>query len=142
MELKRWTPFLGMDKEWRLFDFPRVFGEGHEFAFRPSIDMAKTDDELVVSAELPGIDPKDIEVSLDGDVLTIKGEKTAEKEVSEDDRYLHERMYGRFQRRIPLPDGVSADKMTAGYDKGVLMVRVTLPEEVTLEPRQIPVEVK
>ncbi|MEX0698907.1 MAG: Hsp20/alpha crystallin family protein [Acidimicrobiia bacterium] len=143
MELKVWTPFFDVDKEWRLFDFPRFIGEGHEFAFRPSIDIARHDGELIVIVELPGIDPeKDVEISIDDDVLSIKGEKSAETEFSEDNRYIHERGYGRFQRRIPLPVGVDPDKVAAVYDKGVLTVRVSLPEEKTTEAHHIPIEVK
>jgi HSP20 family protein len=140
MELKVWAPFFDLDKEWRLFDSPRV-ARMSGFAFRPSIDVVKENGELTVTVELPGIDPKDLEVFLDGDILTIKGEKAEEKETSEDDRYLHERTYGTFQRRIPLPDGINADNVNADYDKGVLTVTVGLPEEVTQEPRHIPVEV-
>jgi HSP20 family protein len=143
MELKLWSPLLDPDREWR-FDFPR-FGLGHEiagFAFRPSIDLVREDGELVVTAEMPGMDPKDIEVTIEGDVLTIKGEKTEKKEISEDDRYVHERSYGKFLRRISLPKGTSPDKMSAAYDKGVLTVHVALPEESEPQTRQIPVEVK
>lgn len=142
MELKVWAPFFDLEKEWRLFDFPRLSREVMGFPFRPQIDLVREEGELVVTAELPGIDPDDVEVTLDGDVLVIKGEKTEDKELSEDDRYLRERSYGEFSRRIPLPDGVSAEKMTASYDKGILTVRITLPEETEAEPRQIPVTVK
>ena len=142
MELKLWKPFFDIDREWRAFDFPRLTAEMTGFAFRPSIDVEKTEDELVVTAELPGIDPDNVEVTLDDDVLTIKGEKSEERETSEDDRYLRERTYGSFQRRIALPTGTSADKMTANYEKGVLTVRVMLPEEAKPEARHIPVQVK
>ena len=143
MELKLWSPLFDLDREWH-FDFPR-FAFGRDFGvfeFRPSIDVVKEDGELVVTAEVPGIDPNDIDVTIDGDVLTIKGEKSEEKEISEEKRYVHERSYGKFLRRIPLPDGTSADKMSAAYDKGVLTVHVTLPEEVKPQARHIPVEVK
>lgn len=143
MELKLWSPFLDLDRGWR-FDFPR-FGLGREiaeFGFRPSIDLVKEDGELAVTAELPGMDPKDIEVTIEGDVLTIRGEKSEEREISEDDRYVHERSFGKFLRRIPLPDGTSPNKMSATYDKGVLTVQVTLPTEAKPQARQIPVEVR
>jgi HSP20 family protein len=105
------------------------------------MDVDRNDGELIVSTELPGMDPeKDIEIVLDDDYLTIKGEKSEEKEVSEDERYMRERRFGKFLRRIPVPEGVSADKITADYAKGVLTVKVTLPEEtVPSEPRKIPV---
>lgn len=142
MELKVWTPFFDLDKEWRLFNFPRLIGE-HDFAFRPSIDIAKQEGELVVTVELPGIDPdKDVEISVEDDILFIKGEKTADTEISEADRYVHERAHGSFQRRIPLPVGVDPDKVTADYDKGVLTVRVSLPEEKATEAHHVPIEVK
>jgi HSP20 family protein len=77
------------------------------------------------------------------DYLTIKGEKSEEKEISEEDRYMHERKYGKFVRRVPVPEGVSADKTTANYAKGILTVKVTLPEETKpAEPEKIKVEVE
>lgn len=142
MELRAWTPFLDLDKEWRFFDFPRFTREMTGFEFRPSIDVVRDGEELVVTAELPGIKAEDIDVSLDGGVLTIKGEKFEEKEASEDDRFVRERTYGKFQRRITLPEGISADAMNATYDKGVLIIRVSIPEEKVDEPRHIPVEMR
>jgi HSP20 family protein len=142
MEFKLWSPFFDLDKEWHLFDSPRVAREITGFAIRPSIDLVRKDGELIVTVDLPGIDPEKVDVSLDDDILTIAGEKTDEREISEDDRYVHERSFGKFQRRIPLPDGVSADGVKADYDKGVLTVSITLPEDATPEPRHIPVEVK
>jgi HSP20 family molecular chaperone IbpA len=144
MKLDLWRPFFEIDKDWEsMFRFPRLFPEGREFEFRPSLDATRTDGELVVRAELPGIDPtKDVEITLDEDFLMIKGEKTAEKEVKEEDRYVHERRYGKFVRRIPIPEGVSADKTSASYKDGVLTVKVMLPEEqAKVEPRKIPVDV-
>ena len=86
--------------------FPKIMGES-TFEFRPTTDVVRENGALVVTAELPGIDPdKDVQITLEGDVLTIKGEKTAEKEVQDKDRYMHERHYGSFERRLPLPDGV------------------------------------
>lgn len=139
MDLKVWAPFVDLDKEWRL-DFPRLMRETE--AFRPSMDVAKTDTEIVVTAELPGIDPESVEVSLDGDILTIAGEKSEEREESEADRYVHERVFGSFQRRIAVPDGVMADDIAANFDNGVLTVRVGIPAEKAVEPRRIPVGTK
>lgn len=136
MDLKIWAPFADLDKEWRL-DFPRFVREATEF--RPSMDVVRTDGQLVLTAELPGMTPDDVDVSLEGDILTIKGEKSDEREVTEADRYLHERTFGSFQRRIAVPDGVSADDVAADFDNGILTVRVTIPEEKTTEAKRIPV---
>lgn len=143
MKLELWRPFLEIDKDWEsMFRFPRLFPEGRDFEFRPSLDATRTDGELLIKTELPGIDPaKDVEITLDEDFLMIKGEKTAEKEVKEEDRYVHERHYGKFMRRIPVPEGVSADKISASYKDGVLTVKIMLPEEKgKVEPHKIPVE--
>jgi HSP20 family protein len=139
MELKMWSPFLDIDKDWH-FDFPRLVRE--TTAFHPSIDVVKTDGRMVLTAELPGIAPEDVDVSLDGDILTIKGEKTEEWKISEDDRYMHERTFGAFQRRIAVPDGVSPDAIEASFENGVLTVQITLPEEKSIEPQRIPVGTK
>jgi HSP20 family protein len=136
MDLKIWAPFVDVDKDWR-FEIPRLLREAS--GFRPSMDVVKTDGHMVVTAELPGISSDDVEVSLDGDILIIKGEKHEEKEVSEADRYIHERSYGSFQRRITVPDGVSADAIEASFDNGVLTVEVALPEEKPAESKRIPV---
>ncbi len=119
MELKVWSPLLDLDREWR-FDLPRLAlsRELFGFDFRPSIDMVEEDGELVVTTELPGMDPAAIDVSVEGDILTVRGEKTAETKVSEEDRYLHERSYGTFQRRIALPAGTSPDKMECNLRQG------------------------
>lgn len=139
MELKVWSPFGELDKEWR-FDFPRLLHES--FEFRPSIDVVKDDDRLVLTAELPGMTPDDVDVSLDGDILTVKGEKSDEREITEDDRYVSERTFGAFTRRITVPDGVSPDSIDATFANGVLTVEVKLPEEKTAEPRRIPIGAK
>jgi HSP20 family protein len=138
MELKLWSPFSDLEGGWR-FDFPRLFSEMSS-TFRPTVDVVKTDDGLTITAEVPGMSPEDIQIMLDGRLLTLKGEKTEEKEVSEEDRFLRERSYGSFVRTIPLPEGVSADKIDAMYDKGVLTVHVVLPEAKTIEPRTIEVK--
>jgi HSP20 family molecular chaperone IbpA len=145
MKLELWRPLIDLDKDWEsVIRFPRFVSEGLELPLRPSIDVTRTNGELIVTAELPGIDPdKDVEITVDEDYLTVKGEKFEDKEVSEEDRYVHERKFGKFVRRIPVPEGVSADKITANYTKGILTVTVTLPEETKpVEPQKIKVEVE
>ena len=139
MDLKTWTPFPYLDREWRL-DFPRFMRETNEF--RPSIDVVRTNGTLVLTAELPGITADNVDVSLDGDILIIKGEKTEEREVSEADRYVHERTFGSFQRRMTVPDGVSAEGIDANFENGILTVQVVLPEDKEIEPKKIPVLAK
>lgn len=139
MDLKTWTPFPYLDKEWRL-DFPRFIRDTDEF--RPSMDVVRTNGTLVLTAELPGLTADDVDVSLDGDVLIIKGEKTDEREVSETDRYVHERTFGSFYRRLTVPDGVSAKAIDANFENGILTVQVTLPEVKEIEPKKIPVTAK
>jgi len=144
VELKVWTPFLDLQREMRsLFDrFPRILGETPEFEFSPTTDVVRENGSIVVTAELPGIDPqKDVQIMLEGDMLVIKGQKVAEKEITEKDRYLHERHFGSFERRLPLPDGVDPDSIAATYDKGVLTVRVPVPAEAAEKARSIPIKV-
>lgn len=90
----------------------------------PAIDVFEKDGELRVQAELPGLAEKDVEITVEGNVLAITGEKTDETEVNEKDFYRRERSYGRFARRIALPDGAQKDQITAKFKDGVLKVRV------------------
>jgi HSP20 family protein len=144
MLLKRWSPFIDSDFRFVTPWVDRFFGEvGNGFTWRPFTDMYKENGDLVVKAELPGIDPeKDLKISIEADVLVIHGEKTVEKEVTEKDRYLMERSFGNFDRRIPLPEGVDPNKLSAQYEKGVLTVKVPLPTQVEPTKKQIPVMVK
>ena len=91
----------------------------------PAVDIKEESDRYVLEADIPGVNPKDIEVTMDNGVLTIKGERKEEKEDKE--KHVSERRYGSFQRTFRLPDSVSEDKATAEFKKGVL--RVTLPKK-------------
>ncbi|HEY8514639.1 MAG TPA: Hsp20/alpha crystallin family protein [Candidatus Binatia bacterium] len=106
-------------------------------SFRPRLDVSETDTEIQVSAELPGVDEKDIEVSLSDDVLTIKGERREEKEEKEKDYYRREQSYGSFHRSIPLPRGIDPDKVQASFKRGVLTV--TLPKTAASQRKKIAV---
>ncbi|MEW6269802.1 MAG: Hsp20/alpha crystallin family protein [Thermodesulfobacteriota bacterium] len=105
--------------------------------FRPRLDVSETDTEIRVSAELPGVDEKDVEVSLSDDVLTIKGERREEHEETEKDWYRREQSYGSFHRSIPLPHGIEADKVEASFKRGVLTV--TLPKTASARRKKITV---
>ncbi len=101
--------------------------------------MSETKDSFIVKAELPGLDAKDVEVSISGDVLSIKGEKKKEEEKNEH-HYRAERYYGSFKRSFQLPSSVKADKIEATFDKGVL--KVTVPKVEEAKKKEITVKVK
>ena len=143
-------PFVAFRREMdRMFDdFFNNFGFGGRSlrpltggwqGVTPTVDVAETDRELVVTAELPGLDQKDFEVTLAGDVLTIKGEKKAEQEQKEGDHYYMERRFGAFSRSVRLPFEVKDEKVEAKYEKGVLTIRVPKPTEAQKSVRRIEV---
>ena len=105
---------------------------------RPSVDVVETDDTVVVKAELPGMEPKDVDISVSGDKLTIKGERKAEKEEKGKTFYRMERGYGSFCRTIELPASVEADKAKADYKNGVL--EITLPKTEQVKAKKIPIK--
>ena len=124
--MRRDDPFFSLHREMnRLFDdFMRGFGDGAPAAFNggfgPSVDVSETDKDVKVTAELPGLDEKDVEVMLADNVLTLRGEKKSETE--DKNRHMSERFYGRFERRIPLPVEVDQDKVAASFKNGVLSI--------------------
>lgn len=95
-------------------------------SFTPQVDMTENEKEVKITAELPGLEEKDLDISLTGDTLTISGEKKAEKEDKGDNYYRMERSYGSFHRSIPLPTEVDTDKCNATFKNGVL--QITLPK--------------
>lgn len=113
--------------------------EGEE-EWLPALDLAETDNELVVKAEVPGMDPKDIDISLSDGMLTIKGEKKQEREEKESDYHLIERSYGAFTRSIHLPKQVQSDKISASYKNGIL--RITLPKSEEAKKKEIKIKVQ
>jgi HSP20 family protein len=129
-----------MEDLWkRLFgelDFPRHFGE----EWLPAVDISETKDKLVIKAEMPGLDPKDVDVSISADVLTIKGEKKKEKEEKDEHYHCVETCSGSFQRSFRLPHTVQTGKIDAIFDKGVL--KITLPKTEEAEKKEIKVKVK
>ena len=110
----------------RFFDlrpFRRLTEEGE---WMPSVDVSETAKEIIVNAEIPGVEAKDIDVNLDGNILTIKGERKREQEEKEENFHRIERSYGSFYRSLQLPSEVDGEKIKASYRKGVL--RITLPK--------------
>ncbi len=106
----------------------------------PSIDLAENDKEITITAELPGLDEKDFELTVTGDLLTLKGEKKSEHEQCNGDSYYAERCYGSFSRSVRLPFEVKDEAVEAKYDKEVLTVRVPKPAELQRPARRIEVK--
>ena len=116
--------------------FPR-----HEMEVRaPALDVFEDKDDVVVKAELPGIDKENIEVNLTDNRLTIKGEKKKEEEIKEENYYRSERSYGSFVRSVELPKAVLADKVKASFKNGILEVRVPKTEEAKAKEIKVKVE--
>ena len=130
-----------MDRLWDSFleGVPRRRGE-ERGEWLPSLDVSETKNELVVKAEVPGMDHKDIDISLSNGVLTIKGEKKQEREEKEADYHLVERSYGSFVRSVQLPKEVQGDKLSASYKDGIL--RVTLPKSEGTKGKEIKIKVE
>lgn len=101
-------------------------------SFVPNFEVYTTDDELVVSAELPGIEPHDVEVEVTPEAVHVAGELKKETEIKEDNYYRTERHYGRFERVVPLPYRVKDTEAKASYKHGVLSIRLPLAEDVKL----------
>ncbi len=144
-ELTTWKPFkeLGimrneMDRLWDSFfeGKPRVrIGE-----WFPSLDVAETKNDIVVKVELPGMDQKDIDISLSDGHLIIKGEKRQEKEEKEENYHFIERSYGTFTRSVQLPKEVKHDKISASYKNGVL--KVVLPKSEEAKKKEVKIQVE
>ncbi len=152
-ELTVWKPF----KEVVPFDFEQTRREmdrlrdsfferrarrraDEEGEWLPSLDVAETKNDIVVKAEVPGMNPEDIDISLSNGVLTIKGEKKQEREEKEENYHLVERSYGSFTRSIQLPGEVRNDKINASYRNGVL--KVTLPKSEEAKKKEIKIKVQ
>ncbi len=122
------------------FDF-HPFGR-RSVTFMPQVDVADAGKEIKVSVELPGLDDKDIEVSLTKETLTIKGEKREEKEEKGKDYYRSERSFGSFTRTIPLPFEIDAEKAEASFKKGVLTVSLPKTKRVISETKKVAIKAK
>ena len=103
----------------------------------PQLDVSETDKAFVVTAELPGMVEKDVEVTLADGLLTIRGEKKSESSSDKDNLHVTERRYGNFQRVVRLPDTIDEDKVKASFERGVLKVEVPKSPEATREPKKI-----
>lgn len=150
MAIVKWDPFRDLvsiqERMNRLFDetFGKTFrGEGEELArgiWSPAVDIYETDEHIVMKAELPGIDKKDVSIEVKDNMLVLKGERRFEKEIKEENYHRMERAYGSFQRSFTLPNIVEKDKVSAKYKDGIL--EITLPKIKEAKPKQIKVAVE
>ncbi len=143
MAVVRWEPFRELtalqNEMSRWFGTPAGPGTGNQSStWAPASDVWETEDEFVLSFDLPGIPEDEISVEFDDDVLTVSGERSRTDESSDEHYYRFERRYGAFQRSISLPAGIDEGKINAHYDKGVLEIRVPKPEEQ--KPRRIEIQ--
>lgn len=122
------------------FKLPSIFRHEKGETFSPRVNVSEDDNTVDVSAELPGLSNKDIEVSLKENVLTIKGEKNVEKEEKKKDYYHLERSYGKFHRAVALPAEVEEDKVDASFKDGILKIR--LPKTAKAQEKGRMIEVK
>lgn len=147
MDLVPWRPFGEMSRLRKEMDnlmnrffgetaFPKIVSE----EWMPTVDISETKDNIIIKAELPGMEAKDVNVSISGDMLTIKGEKKKEKEEKDESHYYSERYYGNYERSFRLPTGVQSSKAEASFDKGVL--KVTLPKVEEAKKKEIEIKIK
>ncbi|MEW6554378.1 MAG: Hsp20/alpha crystallin family protein [Actinomycetota bacterium] len=150
MAIVRWDPFrdlLNLQDEVNSL-FRRSFFRGVEVpaavettvSWAPALDMHEDSEKLTVEVELPGLEAKDIDISLEDDILHIKGERKFGSEVKEENYHRIERAYGYFERNIPLPRKVNGEKVSASVNGGVL--RIELPKADEAKPKQIPIAVE
>lgn len=150
--MTRWSPFSPMFQLRRDIDdlFGRAFGDAwaeggrtqpaEGLAWTPAVEGLVEDGHLVIRMALPGVDPKDVEVSLEQNELTIKGERKRESQARTEQYFARELVYGRFERRFALPEGIDTAKVYARYSNGMLEVKVPTPVAAT--PRKVDIEVQ
>jgi len=147
-ELREWEPFRELDEWHHSIDdlFSRFMGgrpfAGTAFESLPSLESYKKNGNLVVRVDLPGVEPKEVDISITGNVLTVKGERKHKEEVKEGEYVRQETAYGTFERSLTLPEGVEPDKIKATYDKGVLEIAMPLPKQLAEKKVAVQVEAK
>ena len=144
MELMRWNPrreLFGLHNSInRMFDnfiSPTVRSDEvlSVWGWNPVVDIYENEENIVITAELPGVDKKDMTVDVKGRVLTLKGERSTDNEVKEDNYYRQERCYGKFERCFTLPVEIDPEKIKADYKDGVL--KIDIPKAEESKPKQV-----
>ena len=139
MAIIRWDPFREMTNlQGQVNRLADSLWSGRPESWVPAVDVFDTKEAVVLKAELPGMKVDDIQIEVDDNVLTVKGERSFEEKVDEQRYYRVERRYGSFQRSLALPQGVKADEIRATYEDGVL--QVTVPKSEAERPRRIEVK--
>lgn len=128
-----WQPIMDLD---RIFDEDRWFSG----SFSPAMDVYQDGDNVIAKVSLPDIEPKNIEVSVENDVLTVSGETREKKEIKHEDYYRKEIREGSFSRSVVLPMKVKNEKVKASYEKGVLTI--TMPKAEEVKPRRVAIETR
>jgi len=145
MSITRWDPFRNLstlqDQVNRLFEtnFPARSDNSALTTWAPAVDIYETENELVIKADLPEMDEKDLDVRVENNMLTLRGERKFEEKVKEDNYLRIERTYGSFSRSFSLPNTVNTEAIKAEYKNGVL--RVELPKRAESKPKQVKVNV-
>lgn len=132
--------WFGMLPSRSLFDVEAIFPRDAMMDAAPVVDLVENEKSYQITAELPGMDEKDVELKISNGALTIKGEKKEEKEEKGEDYYLSERRFGSFQRCFQVPENVDASKIEASFDKGLLKVTLPKTAEAKLAERKIPIK--
>ncbi len=141
MSLIKWTPFLSdfddMDKIMESM-LPSV--RGNQFGFTPAVDMYEDKDNIVIEMQLGGVDPEKVDISIENNVLSIKGESEKKSEVEDKNYYRKEIRRGSFYRSIPLPTKVDGENATALNEDGIL--KITVPKAPEVKPKTIKIQSK
>lgn len=139
MSLIKWTPFLSefddMDKMMESM-LPAV--RGNQFGFTPAVDMYEDKDNIIIETQLGGIDPEKVDISIENNVLSIKGESEKKSEVEDKNYYRKEIRRGSFYRSIPLPTKVDGDQASAVNEDGIL--KITVPKAAEIKPKTIKIQ--
>jgi HSP20 family protein len=143
MAIIKWDPFRDLitlrEKMNRLFE-DAVTSRGEEkdlilSAWSPAVDIYENENELVLTAEVPGLEEKDVEIKIEDNTLSVRGERKFEKETKEENYHRIERSYGTFYRSFTLPNAIDQDKIQAEHENGVL--KITMPKRTELKPRKV-----
>lgn len=147
MTLIRWSPSTDLLSTWNQFDrlFNRLYeeentreGQAEHTTWSPVLDLTERKDRYVLKMELPGLSADDVEIRMQKNVLTIRGEKPDSEEPAEGSRYYRERRFGKFERSLYLNDDVDKEHIEADYSKGIMTL--TLPKSKHSVPREIPIK--